>query len=335
MKNIHNIIDNLNSRLKTSHSSITVNTFFAMKKYILFGLYLIFAGKIIAQQEVQYTHYAYNKLAFNPAVAGSMGNGVLGGIYRQQWSGIPGAPRTASIFGHMPIMKNRCGIGITLTNDRLGLSNTNIGVVSYAYRFPIGSGMTLSMGLQGEIEYNSLDWSKAEATTDKDQVFGTELSNRVGGNAGAGLYIQHRKFYVGFSAPRIFKNTLYQNIGTTNSKRDYRSYFLTAGVTLPLNNSISLVPMTMVSFGPSIPTTFDLGANFLFLNRFSVGANWRVLDSFDGLIMFQVNKKIRTGFSYDFTSSPLMKSTMGSWELLFEYQFKCNENELVNSIRYF
>ena len=115
-----------------------------------------------AQQEPQYTHYTYNRLAYNPAVAGSMGNGVLGLLYRNQWSGIDGAPQTGVLTGHMPIMKNRGGLGVTLTADKLGMTNANFAVVSYAYRIPINENSTLSIGLQGELEELSLDWSKAK-----------------------------------------------------------------------------------------------------------------------------------------------------------------------------
>ena len=306
-----------------------------MKNNILLIIFIAFGLNAFGQQEVQFTHYAYHKLAYNPAVAGSLGNGVLGAIYRNQWSGIPGAPRTGSIYGHMPIMNDKAGVGLYLTNDRLGFTSSNFAAISYAYRMKIGYGMTLSLGLQGEIEHTSLDWSKADPNSVNDQIIGSGASNKVGGNAGAGLYLQHRKFFFGFSVPRLFKNTLYRNVGNTLSNRDFRSYFISGGANVPLTNNVTLVPMALISFGPSIPASVDLGANFLFFQKISVGANWRALDSFDGLVMLQLNKKIRAGFAYDFTSSPLKKSTAGSWEVMLEYQFKCNDNEIVNSIRYF
>lgn len=235
----------------------------------------------------------------------------------------------------MPIMNDKAGVGLYLTNDRLGFTSSNFAAISYAYRMKIGYGMTLSLGLQGEIEHTSLDWSKADPNSVNDQIIGSGASNKVGGNAGAGLYLQHRKFFFGFSVPRLFKNTLYRNVGNTLSNRDFRSYFISGGANVPLTNNVTLVPMALISFGPSIPASVDLGANFLFFQKISVGANWRALDSFDGLVMLQLNKKIRAGFAYDFTSSPLKKSTAGSWEVMLEYQFKCNDNEIVNSIRYF
>ena len=307
-----------------------------MKKYIIFIILIISVLKVYAQQEPQYTHYSYNRLAYNPAIAGSMGNGVLGLLYRNQWSGIDGAPQTGILTGHMPIMKNRGGIGLTLTADQLGMTNSNFAVASYAYRIPINATSTLSLGLQAEVEETSLDWSKALLTQKNDQLANTITTSRVGGNAGAGIYFKTTKYFVGLSVPRLLKNRLYQSIpNQKKSSRDFRSYFAQAGATFVINKNIDFIPMTMLSFGPSIPTTFDLGANVLFMKRFGAGLNWRAADSVDGLLQFQVNNRLKAGFAYDFTTSPLKKTTRGSWEIMFEYQFKCNDNELVNSIRYF
>ncbi len=307
-----------------------------MKKYIISFIFIINVLNAFAQQEPQYTHYSYNRLAYNPAVAGSMGNGVLGLLYRNQWTGIDGAPQTAILTGHMPIMKERGGVGLTLTADQLGMTKSNFGVLSYAYRIPINATSTLSIGLQGEVEETTVDWSQALLTQKNDQLANNYLSSRLGGNAGAGVYFKTAKYFVGLSVPRLLKNKLYQAVqNQKKSKRDFRSYFAQAGATFAINKDVSFIPMTMISFGPSIPTTIDLGANFLFLKRFGAGINWRVADSVDGLIQFQVNNRLKAGFAYDFTTSPLKKATTGSWEIMFEYQFKCNDNALVNSIRYF
>lgn len=307
-----------------------------MKKHIISIILIINAFCVFAQQEPQYTHYTYNRLAYNPAVAGSMGNGALGLLYRNQWSGIEGSPQTAILTGHMPIMKDRAGVGLTFTNDQLGMTTSNFAVLSYAYKIPISKKATLSLGLQAEMEHSSLDWTKAQLSQKTDQLANTVATSQMGGNAGAGVYLKTPKYFVGFSVPRLLKNTLYQNIpNQKKSSRDFRSYFAQAGATFNVNKDIQFIPMTMVSFGASIPTTVDLGANFLFFKRFGAGVNWRIDDSIDGLIQFQINHRLKTGFAYDFTTSPLNKTTRGSWEIMLEYQFKCNDNELVNSIRYF
>ncbi len=307
-----------------------------MKKYLV-SIFLLLNGiLLIAQQEPQYTHYAYKRLAYNPAVAGSIGNGVVGLLYRNQWSGIDGAPKTAILSAHMPFFRNRCGIGMTLVHDKVGISTSSYATLAYAYRIPLNNSTTLSMGLQGEVEYSTLNWQNAILNSNQDQLAGTQAANTVKGNAGAGIYVHHQNWYIGLSVPRLFKNSLYKNINSLqDSKRDYRSYFASGGIRLPLSTQLDFVPMAMVSFGPSIPTTVDLGANFVIMKRLGLGANWRVMDSFSGLVMLQLNNQFRTGFAYDFTTSPLKKATSGSWEIMLEYQFKCNDKDLVNSIRYF
>lgn len=307
-----------------------------MKRNLIFSILMMSAFALFAQQEPQYTHYAFNRLAYNPAIAGSMGNGVLAALYRNQWSGIDGAPRTAIVSGHMPVFGNRAGMGLTLTNDQIGMTTSNFGVLSYAYRIPVTERAVLSIGLQGEVEYSSFDWSKANLAQKTDQLAGSQAASKIGANAGTGIYLKTPRYYVGFSVPRLFKNTLYKSINNQNkTNRDFRSYYVSAGATFPLSTNVSFIPMTMVSFGPSVPTSFDLGANFLFMKKFGIGANWRALDSFDGLIQMQLTNRLKAGFAYDFTTSALKKATNGSWEAMLEYQFKCKDKDLVNSIRYF
>ena len=50
-----------------------------------------------AQQDPQFTHYMYNMSVLNPAYATDNKDVInLGGMYREQWVGIEGAPSTVT-----------------------------------------------------------------------------------------------------------------------------------------------------------------------------------------------------------------------------------------------
>uniref|UniRef100_UPI0039AF6E50 type IX secretion system membrane protein PorP/SprF n=1 Tax=Myroides odoratus TaxID=256 RepID=UPI0039AF6E50 len=72
-----------------------------MKRYntirnsVLVSLGLLFAQQVSAQQDPQYTQYMYNPASINPAYSGSVDHLQLFGLYRTQWVGLDGAPRTA------------------------------------------------------------------------------------------------------------------------------------------------------------------------------------------------------------------------------------------------
>ena len=58
-----------------------------MKRIIYTTAFLLFSLMAMAQNDVQYTNYLFNRLAYNPAYAGSGGVPVINAIYRDQWTG--------------------------------------------------------------------------------------------------------------------------------------------------------------------------------------------------------------------------------------------------------
>src|SRR5436190_22353458 len=76
-----------------------------------------------AQYEPQFTQYMNNEQFINPAYAGSRGFAAASLLYRDQWVGIEGAPRTATFGFHSPFMYNKIGLGLCIMNDRIGVTN--------------------------------------------------------------------------------------------------------------------------------------------------------------------------------------------------------------------
>ena len=66
----------------------------------------------------------FNGLFINPAYAGSMEVLDVMAIYRAQWVGLEGAPNTANISINSPFRQEQYAMGLVLSDDRLGLSNT-------------------------------------------------------------------------------------------------------------------------------------------------------------------------------------------------------------------
>lgn len=76
-----------------------------MKKIYLAIVVALFAGKVQAQQDPHYTQYMYNMNVVNPAYAGSKESISGGLLYRQQWSGLEGAPKTATFSLHSRLVE--------------------------------------------------------------------------------------------------------------------------------------------------------------------------------------------------------------------------------------
>jgi type IX secretion system PorP/SprF family membrane protein len=94
--------------------------------------------RVTAQQDPQFSMNMFNKLSVNPAYAGS--NDAICGtlIYRDQWDGFPGAPKTFLFSADAAVAQILGGVGLNVTSDKLGLQNS-LGIkLSYAYRMDLG-----------------------------------------------------------------------------------------------------------------------------------------------------------------------------------------------------
>jgi len=55
-----------------------------------------------------------------------------------------------------------------------------------------------------------------------------------------------------------------------------------------------------------------------------VGASYRSNDAIVAILEYQVSKKLRVGYSYDFTTSELKNYSTGSHEIIIGYDFGFN-----------
>ncbi|WP_207428049.1 PorP/SprF family type IX secretion system membrane protein [Pedobacter sp. SYSU D00535] len=100
--------------------------------------------------------YYQNPYILNPAMAGTEQGVQLDLAARQQWSVLPGAPKTQSITAVYGSGK-KTGLGLNLYNDEAGLiKNTRVSA-SYAYHLPLNSeGQHLSFGVSLGLMYERI-----------------------------------------------------------------------------------------------------------------------------------------------------------------------------------
>jgi hypothetical protein len=97
--------------------------------------------------------------------------------------------------------------------------------------------------------------------------------------------------------------------------------FTTAGVVFDLNENIKFKPSTMIKTDFATDATIDINTNFLFYEKFEIGASYRTGDSFSGLIGFRPTDWIQLGFAYDSVSSALDTDSYEAF-IIFDLYFK-------------
>lgn len=317
-------------------------TFF--KYLIVLTLLVLSVGKASAQQESLFSQYMFNRLVINPAYAGTKGMVNLTALYRTQWTGDVGTPRTFTISGHgANRLRNgeygNHGFGAYMSTDQnFGFLQQNAFGLSYAYRIPLGFG-SLSFGIKGEAIQWQIDGTKINTFVKDDPTFPNNVQNVIRPNFGAGVFFNTGKFYIGGSIANLTQPKMNMNSFIDDSKLS-RHFYVTAGYDIPLDKEQNWILTPSFFFRNSVntPVQMDLNMNLMMIQKFWVGATYRSgTDALAFLAGFYPCNRLRIGYSYDATLSRLNNPTYtgGSHEIMLSYDFGNPNKVRVVTPRYF
>lgn len=299
-----------------------------MKRIYSIALVALLSLSATAQQDPHYTQYMYNMNIINPAYAGSKENLSMGLLYRKQWVDIQGAPETFTFSGHTPVGKN-VGIGLSAISDRIGPVNEQNLYADFSYTLNLGGEHKLAFGIKAGATFHKVglfsDIGNGFVPQPNDPAFSENIDN-VYLNFGSGLFYYTDRYYVALSVPNMFR-AKHLDIRQNGQERQFGSetqhYFLTGGYVFDLSPNVKFKPFAMVKTAFNAPTSLDVSTNFLFNERFEVGATYRLEDSFGAMVNFAVTPSIRIGYAYDHIVSDLNVTTPASHEIimLFDLNF--------------
>lgn len=308
-----------------------------MKKLYFLLVISVLGLRANAQQEHHYTQFMYNKLLINPAYAGARGVPFATAIYRNQWMGFDGAPKSALVSVNTPFLVNRVGAGLTLSNRKIGLHRDFYGALAYSYDVVDKENISFRIGLMASIKSLSMDFSKAEPLLVGDNSLDTKKVNDFYANVGAGLYLTAlNKFYFGISIPNGYGNNLsLQNPNVQKEAREYAHVYTMAGGRFGLAEDIAFMPSILVKYVKNAPVSTDVNLNLDLKEKVTVGLSYRLGGDGPGeamslLAMFQVTPMVGVGAAYDFTLSDVKDYSSGSLEAMLQVDLKQKKTDMSN-----
>jgi len=277
-------------------------------------LYFSFLG--IAQQDPMYNQYMFNTLNVNPAYAGSAGITTFTGLYRHQWTGIVGAPRTHSYTGHGKIISLPIGVGGTIMRDTHGpVVNTSI-YADAAYILNLDNNK-LAFGLKGGVNLFTANLIDLSPVDTGDPVFGENIKNKVLPNFGFGMLYYSKTYYVGISIPKLLTNKLLSGeLPDFKLNKERRHFTFIGGYVFDINSYVKFKPSLIWQVVNGAPSSYDITANFLFYETMWAGIHYRKQDAMGLLLQYEVNRKVKLGYSYDFVVSGLAPYNGGTHEVM-------------------
>lgn len=287
-------------------------------KIKIFIVFIICGFSAYAQQEPQYTQYMYNMSLVNPGYMINEPSIIqVGSLYRTQWVGIEGAPKTANLFANIPL-SDKIELGVNYLNDNIGGKinlSENVFNINAAYKINIKKDLNLSFGVK--MGFDHLNFSSLGSNVSGDPLF--QNSNKTVINIGAGAFLFHNNYYVGLSSPNLIPSDLDINSGVLY--KDTPHLFLIGGYVFDINSAFKLKPSTVVKYATGAPLSFDVSANVLYQDTFELGVSYRYQDAISGLVGINITPHLKVGYAYDFNTSKLKTFNNGSHEFVLLYRF--------------
>lgn len=280
-----------------------------------------------AQQDAQYTQYMYNTINVNPAYAGSRGALSFFALHRTQWVGLDGAPVTNTISVNTPFNNTNLGAGFSIINDEIGPSTSNSVSADISYTIPVSESFKLSFGLKGTANLFNIDINKLNPGDQTDPQF-QNFKNEFSPNIGAGLYLHSDKAYVGFSIPNFLEVDKYNDNDVAIYKEKI-NYYLIGGYIFDLSPTTKFKPAFMTKLVEGSPLQVDVSANFMFIDKLTVGLAYRWSASMSAMAGFQVSDAFYIGYSYDFETTALDNYNSGSHEIFLRYELFQKNSKMV------
>jgi type IX secretion system PorP/SprF family membrane protein len=308
-----------------------------LKRNVLLSLLLLLTIDLFAQQDPQYSQYMFNTLAVNPAYAGSRDVLSMTALGRKQWVGLAGAPTSATFSADCPVRKEKIGLGLMFSTDKIGIQKTTAASFFYAYRIRARIG-TLALGLSGGVmQYNADLTSVALSSnnTQMDPAFQNNV-NKILPNFGAGVYFSNDKLYLGVSAPHLVNNTVaaYRVANSISYGTQSRHYFIMGGYVFNLSSSLKYKPSFLIKMVEGSPVQADLNSNLWFHDRFAIGFSYRTSDAVVVMGEVQINHQLRFGYAFDYSLNKLSNYNSGTHEIMLRYEFGFG-GKVITSPRYF
>ncbi|HMG82205.1 MAG TPA: type IX secretion system membrane protein PorP/SprF [Ferruginibacter sp.] len=285
--------------------------------------FCLFAVAAKAQQIFEISQYMEHSFLYNPAAAGAGDVPSIGGIYRSQWAGIDGGPKTALLFGDTYFEKSKVGLGAMLYSDVTGPTSRTGGQVAISYSIDFQNGKRLMFGLAGRLLQFNVDKSKLQLQNTMDPILASS-TNRTTGDADAGIYYKSPTLNAGIAADQLIQSKLNFINGSKVPGQLYTHYYFSADYRIKVDEDNVLTPNILFQYLPNEPLEFIGGLKLEYADLLWIGFSYHSQQSFTAFAGFKIDHTLGIGYAYEVYNTPISLFDGGggsSNELMLKYYF--------------
>jgi type IX secretion system PorP/SprF family membrane protein len=290
--------------------------------YGIVGLILLGHSEVVLGQQIaQYSQWSSHQFSLNPAHAGIKSCVDVHTLFRTQWVGFDGAPRTGMFTLSAPLstkrkryLSARQGVGLRFESDRIGQFNTNRLNAAYSAHFNFTRDTRLSLGLYGGVIQLGYDPSSSSTINPDPTVL--KESSFVVPDATFGAWWNGQNYYAGLVLDHLIASR-WKDIGTAS--KFYFHALLNAGYRVQVNDKFTLIPAVMIKIPSRGPVALDLQLMADLNNQFNFGLGFRNQDCLIFFAGFKINQRLSIQYSFDATLSALRKASSNSHEISLSF----------------
>jgi len=291
-----------------------------IKKIFFTVLFLVVGVKTYSQNQFHMSQSMMYQPFINPAVIGSYENlnGAL--FYKNQWTGFEGAPEIGGFSINTPIKKTNHSIGLTVVNDRIGVSNNSDISGTYSYKLKFKNANYVTLGVSGSMMLMQSNLAELDIIQEADPIFQSNTRTFVMPNAKFGAYYFRNKFYFGLSMPNLFKNNI-EISHFTNFDPSNIHYFIHSGYQFDLNKDWEAQTSVLFKHVAGAPLQVELNGQFVYNDLIGVGLCYRTSQELIAMLNYRISGQLKVGYAYDYNMRTIGNYSNGTHEVVLLFDF--------------
>ena len=281
---------------------------------------LVFAigGRAFAQQQIyNYSQYADNLTAVNPAYSILDKAGSVSVLGRKQFIGIDGAPSSLMLNANFPIESINGAAGVYVLNDQAAVEKQIEANVFFAKGVQLTQTDYLAVALNLGVRNYVGNYSQLDAT---DPQFMNDV-RETKPNIGFGVMLYSTNYYLGLSVPEF----TIRSLGTASQQQaNYlrTHYYFTGAYLADVSDDVKVKPATLVSYVNGSTVLANISGSLYLKEQLGIGLNYRT-DKKAAAMLSVIGKAFRVGYSYQFgtSSNNLGGVNITTHEVSISYRF--------------
>ena len=288
-----------------------------MKRTLPILLFICFGCLSVVGQDIPlFSQKLTNSFIYNPAMAGhTFGSATYS--FRQNYSNVPGAPRSHLLSAHTPFANYRMGAGINVFQEEVNFIRNTYVSIAGAYHLRFDRFNILSMGVSGEYNLQRLSGTSNTTAISPDPVYYQLQNGDPTYDFSFGVNYQSRHWKAGFALNRMATSWLKKE--TSNLTNYYSAYV--QGL-IPVRNGEDLLePYVALRNFSETNDTYDIGVFYTYDAKIMAGVAIRKGNVYNVSLGYKFLKRFMVGYAREMIGSSIGGYVGSANEITLRFDF--------------